>query len=289
MPLPRRIALPALLLMLALCAGGCSLTELAYGFADRLIVRKLDQYLGLTKAQEARALELARARLRLHHRDELPRYIHWLEDARAAFVDGLTAGEIRQLDARAGELWRLAVKRSLPGFAELLADLAPEQRAYFGEQVGKRFTEAAERIAERQAQEGGETRENTEAILAALEDWLGELSAEQRAIVVRHVAAWPNNDAAWLAWRRERFRDFHQALLQGVEPPELERRMARAWLHNADMPESLRRQWEHIRRDYFDMLLELDATLGAAQRRHALARADELLATLRSLKRTEVD
>lgn len=279
---PRRLILT--LLCITGLMTGCSLAELAYSFADRLILEKLDERLGLNNAQEARALELVRARLERHRAEELPLYIDWLGRVRTEVAAGLDSGSLESLYSRFGELVQMAVARSLPDFAVMLGWLSDAQIAYFGEQVGGQFAESAERIREHAAEEGGEGSHETEQMVKAIERWTGPLRTEQKNLIEKHVRSWPVNDKAWLAWRRERFAGLLELLRGNAPDSSIAAYLENQWLDNRGMPADLRTQWDSIQHDYRRMLLELDRSLSEEQRDHLLRRIDELLATLRSLR-----
>src|SRR5690606_41921720 len=57
----------------------CSTAELFYDNADRLLLKQLNAYLGLTNAQQEQVIVLLRERLAYNKQNELPRYHAFLK------------------------------------------------------------------------------------------------------------------------------------------------------------------------------------------------------------------
>lgn len=253
-----------LLLLPLLLLSGCSLAGFAYDLLPRLAVRQADSYLQLSKRQEARALELFRERHALHARDELPRYYALLRKAERAASDGITREEIDAVLDEVEFLYKLAIERTLPAVAEILAGLDDAQL----DLLEKRLRADAEKDRKRLDEDHRARR--MEKTLEEIEEWTGKLEEPQRAMIIAALEEMHETRPMFLEWRIDNSERFIEFMRRRPKPVEIEKMLAGYWLERANMPEELYAKLQDNANRYREMLIALDGNATEAQRRHAL-------------------
>lgn len=276
-PCARALALLLAVLMLA----ACSRLELAYRNLDRLIEWKVDDYLSLDAAQSDWLAARLDAHLAWHCRNELPRYLDWL-DRQRPLLAGSPAPE--QLEGPLEEtrlLLQPTLARVAPDAAHLLAGLNHAQV----DELEAELAAERRRLHERYLGGSREERleERTARAEARLETWLGPLHPQQRAYLRFWASRQEANVRPWLEFR-ERWQNRLLAELRQAPQAEraarlepLLREPERYW--GADY----RRAVDHTRAILAELLSELWASATPAQRSHLAGRLDELRATLGAL------
>lgn len=243
--------------------AGCSLAGFAYDLAPRIAVRYADGYLELNNRQEARALELFRARHALHARDELPRYYAFLTKAREFTADGLDRDEIDQILDQARALYQLAVERTLPAVAEILVSLEPAQLALLEKRLVRNIEKDREKM--RESDQARRTRE----ALEDTEEWVGAITEEQQRRIENGLREMHETRPLWLQWRVANAERFITFMREEPSRVEVEQFLAAYWLDRKDMPEELAERLTDNMERYREMLVDLDQSLSPEQRRHA--------------------
>lgn len=252
-----------LVLSLVLVVTGCSLAGFAYDLVPRLAVRHVDNYLQLNNRQSARALELFRERHQLHAHDELPRYYRLLEDMRSRGDEGMTRADLDAIFDQTRFLYHLAVERTLPAVAQILADVEPAQIDLLEKRLAQDVAKERRRIRK---QDREERIENT---LDEIKEWVGRLDDPQRERLTASLEEMEDTRELWLEWREGNNRRFIEFLRSKPQPVEIENRLAAYWIKRRDMPAELERRLENNVERYREMLVSFEKTLSDAQRRHA--------------------
>jgi hypothetical protein len=259
----RRAALLSLSLLLAACGGA---TRLAYESGDAWVLVLTDRYLDL----EGEQWRLARAAIRhlhaWHRRTELPRYAALLQSTAGRVERGLTRADvewaIQNLRIRYAILVDAAVRESAPLLHVLEADNIAALERRFAAEDRKRIRETLSGdVAKRE-------RARTLGIVKRVEEWTGPLSGAQHEVEHRSrkqrelVALLVREVGSAKATSPEQLRSF----LVGWEA---ERRIA---------------QREYDAR-FVELILQLDRTLTASQRTHAIGRLGRYAEDCRQLSR----
>jgi hypothetical protein len=272
----------ALVSALVLLLGGCSLVGVAYQNADLWLLHQAEAYVPLRPAQRER-LEIAlRTRLVQHRVRELPAYVALLDRAQEAAADGLTTAEVESLLSRVQELAAELVRGTVPAIVSVLADLDEAQRARLAERLraGDRDYEADyvlppsdKRLAKRAKTARGQ-----------LTHWTGDLTPAQRERVGELTRTWPDMAASWHAYRVSRT-DGLLALLQSrADAGEIGPYLVSGWVRHDHQPPDLERDVAATRSGMIGLIVALDGSLSASQRRALLDRLrgyrDDLAALL---------
>jgi len=190
-----------LLLCLILClVSGCSATQFIYNRVDIVIRWYLDDYVTLSRDQQAQFDERLDDLLSWHRQEELPGYVSLLDDTLVILDEGVPLESARLMAASI----EAAANRIQGPFLELLLStgqtLDLSQRQGF---VDALLTKQDELEADRLARDDEDYRNDVEARFdEQLSDYLGPLSDRQTERIRSGVMEMTRLDTFWLADRR---------------------------------------------------------------------------------------
>ncbi len=210
MPMPGRVRLP-LLLALCLLLGACSSTTFVYNRLDFLVPWYLDDYVGLSSAQEDYLDEILQPFLAWHRYEELPRYAALLAEAESLLAQPLVLEDVRRLTLEAEAASDRLQTRSLDWMLLLGERLSPAQVEEFILSLQDKQSEYEEEYLERDDEEYREDAQDS--LDDNLEEYLGRLNREQEAMLAAGVARLQRSDHLWLEEREDWIRRL-EALLQ---------------------------------------------------------------------------
>jgi hypothetical protein len=259
---------------------GCSVTRLAYDNADVYLRWQANHYFDLQGEQSEEFDRNLAAFLAWHRAKALPQYARLGEEAAARLVRG-----IKREDLEWGyDAVRLQIREALGAAAGeaagLLDRISPEQIDHFEQ----RLVEENRKFAKEQVQGTVEERHKrrVKRNLERLEEWFGPLNEAQAGRVQRYSARAPLSAAL-----RERDRKRRQAeFVAMLRAREAKRRLAQ-WAQDweAGREPAYAEASRATRAEYFDLLLDLDRTLDAGQREHAVRRLKRFAGLFESLSR----
>ena len=265
----RRRALRPLAWMAAvLLIGGCSGMQLAYNTADFFIENYADDYLRLDSAQIERWSPTLEAALARHRQEELPYLAAFFDSAQNDARKGFTRADVACLLDQFEVIYRRHFTLAAATAAPLLADLDKAQIAA----LERKFREEAREDAEDAALPATvQVDKRAKRYTKSLKWWIGDLSDRQRGIVREVVAELPDT-AGWYRYRDGKRRELIDLLRRGASSERIER-FLEAWLVDyTDMPADVSRGRGQLRQTMTDLLVRLDASLSAAQRRQLIDR-----------------
>jgi hypothetical protein len=273
----------ALLLVLLALLGGCSMgVKVAYNNADALLLWRLKRYVDLEPPQ-SQALQASVARLHAWHRaQELPRAVALLHDAEASASDGLTSDEAYRLFGEARGRYQVLADAVAQEGSAVLASLTAQQR----ETLRRRLAEDDQRFAAEfvKVDDAKLRQQRAQRVLEHVQRLYGDLRAEQRELVLTASKAMPLTYADRLEHHARRQAELLQ-LLERYPNADSLRPALRRWL--ADWESSRTPAHAQRARQILDqsvqMLVDLDRTLTAAQRRTLLVRLERYASDVSAL------
>lgn len=206
-----------LLLISALCcvvlvAAGCSMPVLAYRNAPALIGWRASSYFDLDAEQRA-AFEQRLERVHAwHRREELPRVIATLREARRRIDGEVSIADAKWLVDAVQDQYRKAAARIVDESADLIPTLRSEQFAA----LERKFAEVDEEFVEEWIDASPEDIRDAriERVTKRAEEWLGRLEPDQRGWLRARLDEIPVDYRAARADRLRRQTEF-LALLRG--------------------------------------------------------------------------
>lgn len=256
----------AAVLGLASCGGT---TRIVYNSADPAILFSVDRHLALEgdQWQHARA---AVARFHAwHRRNELPRYAALLADAAGRVERGLGRSDVQwgvqAVRTRYAALIDAAVRESVPVLDTLDAENVATLERKFAQDDAKRLKEDLAGDSDKRR------RERVTALRKRFEEWTGPLDGAQVDLVRGFVDATADYPRHAHELRRQRQRELVHLLDRVVElesPPRVEDLRAALLAWGLERTPERRQREEHFVR----LVLDLDRSLSATQRAHAVRR-----------------
>lgn len=254
----------AALVAAAVFVAGCS-SQFVYNRLDSLAYLYVKTQVSLEDLQAAELRGSLRSFLEWHRSSELPRYAEFAQGLARDAARPLGRARIDQARIEIERLWRDAVARGGPDAARFLASLRPAQRAELFASLGADDDALRKEYCDTPAEKRLERQQRS--FTRAAERWVGTLTAAQKQLVARRLAALAPTSCGW-AENRIRVRLALRALVeQSASEPDYPRKVTRL----LSSPEELwdpayRAAFEANRDAIIDLLAELDAQLTARQR-----------------------
>jgi hypothetical protein len=205
-----------LVIALITCAllSGCSSIQLAYRTSPALIQYQLDSYLDLTDVQEATLKEQLQKFKAWHEQNALPQYAQTLESWRVELASGkqFTVADILQKQAVLEDALMAMGTQAAVRLAPVLVTLTPEQK----QRLSKEFAENNADYQQNQVKVAMTPKgkaQRLEEVIERYEDWLGDLTAQQKQL----IKTWLDGRGPMVAlWAQERMAR-QEALLDVIE------------------------------------------------------------------------
>ncbi len=236
MQVPRRLIA---VIILASLLSACFVNRLIYKHVDWIIQYQIDRYFDLDSAQEQTVESAIKESVQWFKRERMAAVIELLDaelkDARARRLDANSTGRwFKLLD----EERRLIISRLLPVMVQVGLNLSAEQIAHFSKMMdrGNRNLRQAAQADEKHFDDHLE--DFAESTFDRFEYLIGDLSKEQREIIVRGML-WSQSGLVAELKVRERSRDFWVEVLQKHDQTSLDLAIKRAnQLENTEPTES---------------------------------------------------
>ncbi len=269
------------LCLASLAFAGCAASTLLYNHADWLIARQIDGYFGLNRPQKTFVSSRLSGILAHHRSEALPRYETVLGQAHERVTHGLTAEDVDWAFAQYDQLRADLFGRFASDGAEFVQQVYDPQVSRLKQALQTRLArdedllrdDAAKRLAKR-----------TERILGLAREWMGPLSAQQEQDITRLTTAFPDTLPTWYAHQVYRY----ELLIALFESRKSDRTAARLedWLVHQDQDADPRyaEMTKQVRQHIKGLVLTLDRSATAVQRRHFLSKLNELSALIRRLQ-----
>lgn len=263
--------------------AGCSLTLLAYEYADRIILWELDHYFDITSEQRHDLGRQLRPLLARHRHEAIPQYEAALVQIRQRIERGLTSQDIDWVYATYDQLRADLFNRLIADGGVFLASVDPSQVRTL-EVVLQKDNAKVALLVQAPAPERLKKRANT--TVESLEDWLGTLSKDQKAQIREWSLALPDTQQFWATYQQQRQQEL-LALLHQPRTPERVTRELRAILvvspdHTA--PQAYQDAIRQMRAAVKTMALAIDQRLTLDQRHHAVTKLQRLIEQLHDLQ-----
>jgi len=264
----------ALALAACLLAGACSLGRLAYtnaafaySKAPPALAWMVGDYADLSSDQKDWLRERVDAAFAWHRSRELPQYEAFCQRMLAQAADGISIDEARAANQALRAYYDHMLDHVIPDLADLLGRLDAEQVRRLEQRFAKDNEKMLREADGGSAEERGAERAKKYA--GHLEEFVGPLSDEQRAIVARHAARYEELTQMRLADRMYRQSETLRLVRAHASREELVAGLHRLLVDTPSWRDpryrgKLREREENL----FEMIAELSATLSAQQRAH---------------------
>jgi hypothetical protein len=259
-----RVALAAMLLP---ALAGCSTVRLVYDNAEIYLRWRIDAYLDVHDAMADEVDERVAGFMAWHRAQELPKYAHFAEEASRRFERRLQPADLVWAYDAGIALAREGLRAAAERFAPLLDRLTPQQIDHLERRLAednRRFAREYLRGSERERR-----KRRTGRNVERLEDWVGKLSEAQ----IQRVAQYSERAPMLEELRDREHKRLQAEVLAMVRAKQARRRLpdlAADW--ERDREPAYVAAYEASRREYFAMLLDVEASLSATQRARVVER-----------------
>jgi hypothetical protein len=262
--------------------AGCSLTALAYRYADRLILWQVDHYFDLTSEQRQELGRQLKPLLARHKHEAIPQYEAALVQVRQRIERGLTSQDVDWAYATYDRLRADLFDRIIADGGMFLASIEPQQVQTLEAALQKENSKIA-RLVQAPAPERLKKRAN--ATVDELEDWLGSLSKGQKTQIRELSLALPDTQQFWATNQQQRQQDLLALLRQPRTPEGIARELRTILVVSPDLAShAYQDAIRQMRVAMKTMALAIDQRLTADQRRHGVKKLQRLIDQLHALQ-----
>jgi len=259
----------------SLVLAGCSGVKLAYNQLDWFVPQYLEGYVELDGAQSKLLKSQIAEALHWHCGTQLATYATHLREINADFQnDRATTARVSAHYLQIFAYWQAITAEMAPRLATLLAGMSDEQVKELVANIKKQNEKFKAEYVDPPEQEI--RRATAKVMQERLERWIGDLTPAQQAM----VATW-SNDVVLIGPERLRSRERWLAMLQRVlalrnDTTKFDAEVVPLIAHphyywNAPY----RAQIERLRKENIALLVQIGATLDAAQRKHLNERVND--------------
>lgn len=278
----RVLRLAAAAFLAALLAGCGTALRIAYNNSDIAVRYLAHEYFDL-HGDQSEAFKVQLAHFHAWHRsEELPRYAALLESAARRVEHGLSRDDVTWAIASVRERARVLTGQAVDDAAPVMAMLAPDNIAALERKFDTNNAKFAKQFASGDARK--DERARAQRVRERIEEWTGRLTPEQEALVAAYVASIPRLSQAQLEDRRRRQQELIALLETHRGQPELPAKV-RAFLLDweAERGPEYKRLASDQEARFVQLMVDLDRTLTAKQRTHAVERLRRNAQELRAL------
>jgi hypothetical protein len=167
----------AFLLLAILLVAGCT-KKMIYSNIDWLAVEFLDDYVSLSREQEALLEEKVRLLAQWHKEEELPLYIQHLNELQSLTASSISVAVLQQHRNKVEQHFDRLLSKIAPDLFSLSLQLSPEQEQEFLANVRDEYRARDQKYLGKTEQEIREII--YDKVLEWLENWIGEPNQAQK-------------------------------------------------------------------------------------------------------------
>jgi hypothetical protein len=251
----------------ALALGGCGgAVRVAYNNGDLALRFVAHDYLDLHGEQQEILKEQLERVHAWHRRQELPRYAALFSGAASRVEGGLAREDVEWAIGEVRERYRRLVEQAADEAAPLVARLQPDNLAALERRLAANNEKFAKEFLAGDAAK--QARARAKRMSGLFEDWLGDLTAEQAALIARFAGEQPELNRIRLEERRRRQAAFVALLREHRASPDVARRLRDFFLDwERDRSAEHRRQAREWEERLVTLVVEIDRSLTPRQRR----------------------
>ncbi len=253
----------------AAALSGCgSAMRVAYNNGDVALRFMAHEYFDL-HGEQSDQLKAQLARFHTwHRREELPRYAVLFGSAGERLSRGLTREDVVWAMAAVRARYQATVEQGVDEFAPVAATFRPDNL----EALERKLAENNEKFA-KEFLSGNTTRARAKRLTSWFDEWLGSVTPEQEALIVRFAQAQPQMNQIRLDDRKRRQQEFVQLLREHRRSPDLAARMRDYFVNwERDRGPEHRRQAREWEDRLVTLIVDVDRTLTPKQRSHVVRR-----------------
>jgi hypothetical protein len=266
----------------AVLAGCGSAMRVAYNNGDVALRFMAHEYFDL-HGEQSDQLKVQLVRFHdWHRREELPRYAALFGSAAERLNRGLAREDVVWAIAAVRARYRTTMEQGADEFAPVAATFRPDNLAALERKLADNNEKFVREFLAGDAAK--QARARAKRMTGWFEDWLGSVTPEQEALILRFSEAQPQMNQVRLDDRRRRQQEFVELLREHRKSPDLAARM-REYFVNWERDRGaehrrMAREWEDR---LVTLVVEVDRTLTSKQRSHAVRRFEFFAAEARIL------
>jgi len=258
-----------LICLLTCLLGACSVVNVAYNNANTVAHWYFDDYFDFSSNQRA-LFDQGLQRLHVWHRkEELPKYAALCFELARRVEAGLKGADLDWMESAVRERFNVLVIRSVGDLAPAFAGMEPAQLT----NMDKKFAKSNAKFIREHLSGTPEQRDSKRISesLTKIEDWVGDLRADQEASVTAMIKLMPQMDEQRQAHRLVRQKALREIFAGKLDRDKLEAALNH-WIINWESGRTAdhERVWGQWAEQNRNLVMKLIGTLTPQQRTHVI-------------------
>lgn len=192
--------------------GSCSTARLGYSNADTLAYWWLDAYVDFRSSQKTKVKQDIAQLLSWHRSTQLQHYAQALTQMQSTLAANPGLGEVDAVFRQLEQFSQVMLLKAVPELTDFALTVDEPQKAYLARKFEKNNEEFRDKYMDLTSEKQAKAR--FKKIVKQADEWLGNVSREQEAIIARYLEKHPPNYAQWLDDSVARQRGVLQLLTQ---------------------------------------------------------------------------
>ncbi|MDX2471202.1 MAG: DUF6279 family lipoprotein [SAR324 cluster bacterium] len=270
-----------ILIVLVLSLSSCSAISIGYGYLDKIILNRLDNYLDLNNTQEKEAKIVIKALTTWHKKHEIPAYLAYLtqmqEHLKKNNVDQGLVYAFGQYQVLRDRL----LQKMVSNLAPFIFRASKKQQAHFFETLKEEDDYLVEYLA---LSDSEKEEKKAKEQLKTLTQWLGEITLAQKNDYILFLKSVPDLEALRLQYHHDNQKIIQQFL---QNPKNNEKkfidRVISLRTPNPQQRHDYNKKWALVTTQYFNFFKHFLGNLSPRQRGHFISEIEDLKLDLKAI------
>lgn len=274
----RKIFLGCLLVLLGV-SGCTNLRRVAYKYADWFVINEIDNYFDITSEQKADLKPKVAAHVTWFRQEFSKEIITTLTEVHVRVARGLVPIDVTWARSQVEALAKKLMHRLAPDAAIFLSSLSDKQIEFFQQKLNKSNKRWEDLLAKDDADLAeAQAKKNKENLKA----WLGSSTPEQVELVSKQTGNWREAHSTYLNERRAAQQTFVD-LVKNKKSAKDMLKIFKSWIENPALmrPASVRSTYKKRMEKQNQMILVIEKTLSADQRKYVLGQIESIIDLLK--------
>lgn len=268
----------ACILLVASCT-----TKIAYNYLDWILEWYVSDLVTLNDDQEWKLSQAINQELLWHRQTQLPRYADSLEQLHNDINNGLDFDSLKRFYRSNENAWTTLKLHATPSVSRLFKTLNDSQVDQLMENLEQQNRDLEEDYVNKTAQERQQQR--SERMIERIEDWTGDLNAQQKTLVENWSRQVRPLSRQWIATRRAWQASLEQILHEQRDNPQFDKQVHELFYNS-------RKFWPDWYHDAFydnvyltlHMFADISKQFTPQQKQHLLDALQQLRGNLQELQ-----
>ena len=251
----------------------CSTTNLAYNYADFLVLNWFESYVDLNESQRSDFKKKADNFFTWHRKSELPKVILFLEDIKFRYKEGLKKEDISWISDQSKIFWDRILNHIEEDLAAFLFTISDSQVLQAKEAM---LEKEDDWLIKQSKMTSDELHSHVlSRLYEFLEDWMGSLEIHQK----KQISAWVKTDLNWILIKLRNREKFQNDLINLLKYKHSLKDNIYSWIRypSSHWTQEYKENIKDKKREWEEIAFKIDSNSLPRQRKRVIIKLDELI------------